>query len=207
MSKTEIFVVSAVRTAIGSYGGTLKDVALADLATTAIKASLERAGISGEQVGHVVMGTVIPTETRDAYLSRLASVNAGISKETPAYNVNRLCGSGMQAIVSAAQTILLGDAGIAIGAGAESMSRGPYIVPNARWGARLGDTQMIDYMNGILHDPFQAFHMGITAENVAERFSITREMQDQLAAESQQRAAKAIAEGRFKSQIVGVEIK
>ncbi len=207
MSKPEIFVVSAVRTAIGSYGGTLKDVPLADLATTAIKASLERAGISGDQVGHVVMGTVIPTETRDAYLSRLASVNAGISKETPAYNVNRLCGSGMQAIISAAQTILLGDAGIAIGAGAESMSRGPYIVPNARWGARLGDTQMIDYMNGILHDPFQAFHMGITAENVAERFGITREMQDQLAAESQQRAAKAIAEGRFKSQIVSVEIK
>jgi acetyl-CoA C-acetyltransferase len=207
MSKPEIFVVGAVRTAIGSYGGTLKDVPLADLATTAIKASLERSGVSGEQVDHVVMGTVIPTETRDAYLSRVAAMNAGIPKETPAYNVNRLCGSGMQAIVSAAQTILLGDAGIAIGAGAESMSRGPYIVPNARWGARLGDTQMIDYMNGILHDPFQAFHMGITAENVAERFGITREMQDQFAAESQQRAARAIAAGLFKSQIVGVEIK
>ncbi len=207
MSKPEIFVVSAVRTAIGSYGGTLKDVPLADLATTAVKASLERSGVSAEQVGHVVMGTVIPTETRDAYLGRVAAMNAGIPKETPAYNVNRLCGSGMQAIISAAQTILLGDAGIAIGAGAESMSRGPYIVPNARWGARLGDTQMIDYMNGILHDPFQAFHMGITAENVSERFGITREMQDQLAAESQQRAAKAIAAGLFKSQIVGVEIK
>ncbi|MDP9140346.1 MAG: acetyl-CoA C-acyltransferase family protein [Pseudomonadota bacterium] len=207
MSKPEIFVVGAVRTAIGSYGGTLKDVPLADLATTAIKASLERSGVSAEQVGHVVMGTVIPTETRDAYLGRVAAMNAGIPKETPAYNVNRLCGSGMQAIISAAQTILLGDAGIAIGAGAESMSRGPYIVPNARWGARLGDTQMIDYMNGILHDPFQAFHMGITAENVAQRFGITREMQDQLAAESQQRAAKAIAAGLFKSQIVGIEIK
>ncbi|QHS10283.1 acetyl-CoA C-acyltransferase family protein [Sinimarinibacterium sp. NLF-5-8] len=207
MALPEVFVVGAARTAVGSYGGTLKDTALADLATIPVKEALVRAGVAPELVGHLVMGTVIPTETRDAYLSRVAAMNAGIPKETPAFNVNRLCGSGLQAIVSAAQTILLGDADIAVGAGAESMSRGPYIVPAGRWGARLGDTQMIDYMNGILHDPFKHLHMGITAENVAERYGISRQMQDELAAESQQRAARAIAEGRFTSQIVPVEIK
>jgi acetyl-CoA C-acetyltransferase len=133
-------------------------------------------------------------------------MGAGIPHESPAFNVNRLCGSGLQAIISAAQTILLGDAQIAIGAGAESMSRGPYLMPAARWGARLGDAQMLDYMNGILHDPFGAFHMGITAENVAARYSISREMQDALALESQKRAARAVAEGRFKTQIVPVEV-
>jgi len=207
MSQKEVFVVAAVRTAIGSYGGSLKDTPLSVLATTPIRAAIERAGIAPEQVGHVVMGNVIPTEPRDAYLGRVAAMNAGVPKETPAYNVNRLCGSGLQAIVSAAQTILLGDASIAIGAGAESMSRGPYILPAGRWGARLGDTPLLDYMNGILHDPFQGMHMGITAENVAERYGISREAQDQLAAQSQQRAARAIAEGRFTSQIVGVELK
>ncbi|TJY64677.1 acetyl-CoA C-acyltransferase [Sinimarinibacterium sp. CAU 1509] len=206
MSK-EIFVVGAARTAIGSYGGTLKDTPLPDLATIPVKAALERAGVSPELVGHMVMGTVIPTEPRDAYLGRVAAMNAGIPKETPAFNVNRLCGSGLQAIVSAAQTILLGDADIAVGAGAESMSRGPYMMQAARWGARLGDTKLIDYMNSILHDPFEGMHMGITAENVAERYGITRQMQDEVAATSQQRAAKAIAEGYFKSQIVAVEIK
>ncbi|MFA5941227.1 MAG: acetyl-CoA C-acyltransferase family protein [Sinimarinibacterium sp.] len=207
MSQKEVFVVSAVRTAIGSYGGSLKDLPLADLATTAIKAAVERAGIAADQVGHVVMGHVIPTEPRDAYLGRVAAMNAGIPKETPAFNVNRLCGSSLQAIVSAAQTVLLGDTDIAIGAGAEAMSRGAYILPTGRWGARLGDAQLLDYMNGILHDPFQGMHMGVTAENVAERYGITRQMQDELAAESQKRAARAIAEGRFKSQIVGVELK
>jgi acetyl-CoA C-acetyltransferase len=207
MSQKEVFIIGAARTAIGSYGGTLKDTPLPELATIPVKAAIERAGITPDQVGHVVMGTVIPTEPRDAYLGRVAAMNAGIPKETPAFNVNRLCGSGLQAIVSAAQTILLGDADIAIGAGAESMSRGPYMLQTGRWGARLGNTQMIDYMNSILHDPFEGMHMGITAENVAERYGISRQMQDETAAASQQRAAKAIAEGRFASQIVAVEIK
>ena len=207
MNTPEIFVVSAARTAIGSFGGSLKDVPLADLATTAVKAALQRSGVDPTQVGHLVMGNVIPTETRDAYISRVAAMNAGLPKETPAYNVNRLCGSGLQAIISAAQTLLLGDAEIAIGAGAESMSRGPYLMPSARWGARMGNVQAIDYMLGILHDPFQAIHMGITAENIAERNGITREMQDALALEDQKRAALAIANGYFSEQIAAVEIR
>ncbi|MGQ0699422.1 MAG: acetyl-CoA C-acyltransferase family protein [Panacagrimonas sp.] len=207
MSQREIWVVGATRTAIGSFGGTLKDTPMSALATTAVKAAMERAGVKPQQVGHLVMGNVIPTEPRDAYISRVAAIEAGIPIETPAFNVNRLCGSGLQAIVSAAQAIMLGDCDLAIGAGVESMSRGPYLVPSARWGARLGDTQMLDYMNGILHDPFQKIHMGVTAENVSVRYGITRQMQDEAAVESQKRAAKAIAEGYFKSQIVGVEIK
>ncbi len=207
MSKREVVVVGAMRTAIGSFGGTLKDVPLTTLATTAVKAALAHAGVKPEDVGHMVMGNVIPTEPRDAYLGRVAAVEAGIPKETPAFNVNRLCGSGVQAIISAAQAILLGDCDIAIGAGAEAMSRGPYLLPAGRWGARMGDAKMLDYMTGILHDPFHAIHMGITAENVAARYGITREMQDALAVTSQQRAAKAIAEGRFKGQIVPVEIQ
>lgn len=206
MAQREIWVIGAARTAIGTFGGALKDVPLADLATTAVRAALDRCGVAPDQVGHVVMGNVIPTEPRDAYLGRVAAVGAGIPHETPAFNVNRLCGSGLQAIVSAAQVIQLGDAEIAIGAGAESMSRGPYILPAARWGARLGDSQLLDYMNGILHDPFDAFHMGITAENVAAKYSITRAMQDALAVESQTRAARAVAQGRFKSQIVAVHV-
>jgi len=206
MPRTEVFVVCAVRTAIGSFGGALKDVPLSDLATTAMRSALERGGVEPGEVGHVVMGNVIPTEPRDAYLGRIAAMNAGIAKETPAFNVNRLCGSGLQAVISAAQTILLGDAQIAIGAGAESMSRGPYLLPAARWGARMGDSAMRDYMNGILHDPFEGIHMGITAENVATRYGIGRRLQDELAVESQKRAARAIAEGRFESQIVPVEI-
>lgn len=207
MSSTEIYVVSAVRSAIGSFGGSLKDLPLADLATQVTRAAIERSGVSAEQIGHVVMGTVIPTEPRDAYLSRLASMNAGVPKETPAFNVNRLCGSGLQAIVSAAQGLLLGESDIALAAGAESMSRGPYLLPQARWGARMGDLQGIDYMVGILQDPFEHFHMGITAENVAAAHGITREMQDEVALTSQRRAARAIAEGRFDSQIVPIEIK
>jgi len=207
MNTPDIFVVSAARTAIGTFGGSLKDVPLADLATTAVKAALQRSGVDPAQVGHLVMGSVIPTETRDAYISRVAAMNAGIPKETPAYNVNRLCGSGLQAIINAAQTLMLGDADIVVGAGAESMSRGPYIMPAARWGARMGNIQAIDYMLGILHDPFHGIHMGITAENVAERNGITREMQDALALEDQKRAAFAIANGYFSEQIVGVEIR
>lgn len=207
MSTPEIFVISAARTAVGTFGGTLKDVPMTDLATTALRAALQRSGVTPEQVGHVVMGNVMPTEARDAYLSRVAAIQSGIPKEVPAFNVNRLCGSGLQAIISAAQTIMLGDADIAVGGGAESMSRGFYIVNGARWGVRMGDSAMIDYMNAILHDPFQNIHMGITAENVAARYSVSREAQDALALESHKRAARALAEGRFKSQIAPVEIK
>ncbi|AMK31539.1 acetyl-CoA C-acyltransferase family protein [Pseudomonas mosselii] len=207
MSSTEIFVVSAVRSAIGSFGGSLKDLPLADLATQVTRAAIERSGVAAEQIGHVVMGNVIPTEPRDAYLGRVAAMNAGIPKETPAFSVNRLCGSGLQAIVSAAQGLLLGDSDIALAAGAESMSRGPYLLPQARWGARMGDLQGIDYMVGILQDPFEHFHMGITAENVAAAHGISRQMQDEVALTSQRRAARAIAEGRFDGQIVPIEIK
>ncbi|MBV4504325.1 acetyl-CoA C-acyltransferase family protein [Pseudomonas sp. BW13M1] len=207
MSSKEIFVVSAVRSAIGSFGGSLKDLPLADLATQVSRAAIERSGVAAEQIGHVVMGNVIPTEPRDAYLGRVAAMNAGIPKETPAFSVNRLCGSGLQAIVSATQGLLLGDSDIALAAGAESMSRGPYLLPQARWGARMGDLQGIDYMVGILQDPFEHFHMGITAENVAAAHGISREMQDEVALTSQLRAARAIAEGRFDGQIVPIEIK
>ena len=207
MAERQVFVVSAVRTAIGSFGGALKDQSLCSLATVVVKAAIERAGIEPEQVGHVVMGNVIPTEPRDAYLGRVAAMDAGVPKETPAFNVNRLCGSGLQAVVSAAQSILLGDTDVAIGAGAESMSRGPFMMDGLRWGARLGNVEAIDYMNGILHDPWKRMHMGVTAENVAERYQITRESQDELAVVSQQRAARAISKGYFEKQIVPVEIK
>jgi len=206
MSDRDVFVVSAVRTAIGTFGGSLKDVPPSALATTAIKAAIERAAVPADQVGHVVMGTVIPTEPRDAYLSRVAAMDAGIPKETPAFNVNRLCGSGLQSIVSAAQTLLLGDAEVAIGAGAESMSRGAYLLPGARWGVRMGDAPIVDFVTGALHDPFGRMHMGVTAENVAAKHGITREMQDELAAESHRRAARAVAEGRFAGQIVPVDV-
>ncbi|WP_434518859.1 acetyl-CoA C-acyltransferase family protein [Pseudomonas sp. NFX1] len=207
MSSAEIYVVSAVRSAIGGFGGSLKDLPLADLATAVTRAAIERAGVDAGQIGHMVMGSVIPTEPRDAYLARVAAMNAGIPKETPAFNVNRLCGSGLQAIVSAAQCLLLGDTDVALAAGAESMSRGPYLLPQARWGARMGDLQGIDYTVGVLQDPFEHFHMGITAENVSAKHGITREMQDALALTSQRRAARAIAEGRFNSQIVPLELK
>lgn len=207
MSNAEIYVVSAVRSAIGGFGGSLKDLPLADLASAISRAAIERSGVAASDIGHVVMGTVIPTEPRDAYLSRVASMNAGVPKETPAFNVNRLCGSGLQAIVSAAQTLLLGDTDVALAAGAESMSRGPYLLPQARWGARMGDLQGIDYTVGVLQDPFEHVHMGITAENVAAKHGITRDMQDELALTSQRRAARAIAEGRFASQIVPIELK
>ncbi|WP_396270563.1 acetyl-CoA C-acyltransferase family protein [Ideonella sp.] len=207
MSQTkDVFVVGAARTAIGTYGGTLKDTPLSELATLAVKTAIARSGADAARIGHLAMGTVIPTEPRDAYLSRVAAVQAGLPKETPAFNVNRLCGSGLQAIISASQAIMLGDCEMAIGAGAESMSRGAYLMPNARWGARMGDTQILDMMVGALHDPFHKIHMGITAENVAEQFGISREQMDALAVESHRRAAAAIEAGRFKDQIVGVEI-
>lgn len=203
----EVVVVSGVRTAIGTFGGALKDVAPCELGALVVREALARAGVKGEEVGHVVFGHVINTEPRDMYLSRVAAVNGGVSAETPAFNVNRLCGSGLQAVVSAAQTILLGDADIAIGGGAESMSRAPYLAPAARWGSRMGDAKMIDMMLGALHDPFHTIHMGVTAENVAKEFGISREQQDQTALESHQRASRAIQAGYFKDQIVPVTIK
>lgn len=207
MTNREIYIVGTARTAIGTFGGSLKDVPNTQLATTAVKAALQRSGVAPDAVGHVVLGNVIPTDPRDAYLSRVAAIDAGIPIETPAFNVNRLCGSGLQAIVSAAQSIAQGDCDIAIGGGSESMSRGPYIDTSARYGARMGDAALIDYMLGILHDPWEKIHMGITAENVAARYGISREQQDELAALSQRRAAAATAQGRFKDQIVPVEVQ
>ena len=206
MTIRDIFIVSTARTAIGTFGGSLKDVPNTQLATTVVKAAIARAGIAADAVGHVVMGNVIPTDTKDAYLARVAAIDAGCPIETPAFNVNRLCGSGLQAIISAAQAIALGDCDVAIGGGSESMRRGPYFDQAARYGARMGDAKSIDYMLGILHDPWQKMHMGITAENVAERYGISRQMQDELAVLSQQRAAAAMAAGYFKEQITPVEI-
>ncbi len=203
----EVVFVGAARTAIGSFGGSLKDVPPADLGALVIKTALERAGVAPKEVGHVVVGHVIPSVPQDAYISRVAALNAGVPQEAPAFNVNRLCGSGLQAIVSAAQAIQLGDCDVAVGAGAESMSRGAYLSTSNRWGARMGDVKMLDYMLGALHDPRLHIHMGITAENVATRYEITREQQDAYAVQSQQRAAKAVAAGIFKDQIVPVEIK
>lgn len=203
----EVVIASGVRTAVGSYGGALKSVPPIDLGAAVVRESLARAGLEGKDVGHVVFGHVINTEPRDMYLSRVAAMNGGCPKETPAMNVNRLCGSGLQAIVSASQNILLGDCDVAIGAGAESMSRTPYASLNTRWGARMGDTKLVDMMVGALNDPFDTVHMGVTAENVAREFHITREQQDALALQSHQRAERAWAEGRFDSQIVPIVLK
>jgi len=204
---SEVFIVSAVRTAIGDFGGALKDVPPVDLGATVIREALARAAVEGGEVGHVVMGNVINTEPRDVFLSRIAAVQAGVGYEVPACNVNRLCGSGLQAIVSAAQNILLNDASVAVAGGAESMSRAPYLASGQRWGARMGDSTMVDMLLGALTDPFNQVHMGVTAENVASRYSVTREQQDALALESHRRAAAAIDAGHFKQQIVPVIIK
>ncbi len=203
----EVVVVSGVRTAIGTFGGSLKDIPTTDLAAQVVRESLARAGVNGADVGHVVFGHVVNTEPKDMYISRVAAVNGGCAKETPAFNVNRLCGSGLQAIVSASQSILLGDCDIAIGGGAENMSRAPYASLATRFGARMGDTKMVDMMVGALHDPFHTIHMGVTAENVAKEFNISREDQDALALESHQRAERAWAEGRFAGQITPVMLK
>ena len=204
---SEVYVVSAMRSAIGGFGGSLKDMPPHELGAAVIKAAIEKAGITGDDVNHVVIGHVINTEPRDQYLSRLASVNAGVTKDAPAMNVNRLCGSGLQAIVSAAQAIKLGDADVAIGGGIEVMSRGPYITPSLRWGARMGDNKVVDMMTGALTDPFEVIHMGVTAENVAKKYNITREEQDALAVESHRRARHAIENGYFKEQIVPITLK
>ena len=203
----DVVVVSGVRTAIGDFGGSLKDFAPTDLGARVVREVLSRASVEGDAVGHVVFGNVVHTEPKDMYLARVAAINGGVAQHTPALTVNRLCGSGLQAIISAAQTILLGEADIAIGGGAENMSRAPYTVPAARFGQRMGDAPLIDMMLGALQDPFQTVHMGVTAENVAKKFGITREAQDALALESHRRAARAIAEGRFKDQILPVAIK
>ena len=203
----EVVVVSAVRTAIGTFGGSLKDVPPTELGALVVRESLARANVEGKDVGHVVFGHVVNTEPRDMYLSRVATIDGGLPIETPAYNVNRLCGSGLQAIVSASQAVLLGDADIAIGGGAENMSRAPYASLNTRWGARMGDTKMVDMVVGALHDPFKTVHMGVTAENIAAKWGISREDQDALALESHRRAEKATQEGYFKDQIVPVVIK
>ena len=203
----EVVVVSAVRTAIGTVGGSLKDTPPTELGALVVREALARANTEGKDVGHVVFGHVVNTEPKDMYLSRVAAINGGCAETTPAYNVNRLCGSGLQAIVNASQSILLGDCDVAIGGGAENMSRAPFASLNMRWGARMGDTKMVDMMIGALHDPFHNIHMGVTAENVAAKYGITREMQDALAVESHNRAERATAEGRFKDQIVPVMLK
>ncbi|MCX7662445.1 MAG: acetyl-CoA C-acyltransferase family protein [Tepidimonas fonticaldi] len=203
----EVVVVSAVRTAIGTFGGSLKDVPPTELGAIVVREALARAQTPGQDVGHVVFGHVVNTEPKDMYLSRVAALQGGCAEGTPAFNVNRLCGSGLQAIVSAAQSILLGDCDIAIGGGAENMSRAPFASLNTRWGARMGDTKLVDMMVGALHDPFHTIHMGVTAENIAAKWGITREDQDRLALESHRRAQRATEAGYFKDQIVPVTIK
>ncbi len=203
---TDILILSAARTAIGTFGGSLSGFAPHQLAAIAARTALERAGIEGARVGHVVFGHVINTEPKDMYLSRLAAMGAGIPEETPAMNVNRLCGSGVQAIVSAMQALTLGDADVALAGGAECMSRAPFALTTARFGQKMGDTRALDMMTGALTCPFGTGHMGVTAENVAARYGISREDQDAFALESQTRAARAIAGGRFAGQIVPVEV-
>jgi acetyl-CoA C-acetyltransferase len=202
----EVVVVSGVRTAIGDFGGALKEFAPTALGASVVREAMSRAKVQGDEVGHVVFGNVIQTEPRDMYLARVAALDGGVSQHAPALTVNRLCGSGLQAIVSASQSILLGDADIAIGGGAENMSRAPYIMPAARFGQRMGDARIVDMMVGALNDPFDRIHMGVTAENVAQKFGITREMQDALALESHRRAARAIEAGYFKEQILPISI-
>jgi acetyl-CoA C-acetyltransferase len=207
MSGREVVVVAGVRTAIGDYGGALKDVAPTKLGALVVKEAVARSAIEPASVGHVVIGSVIHGEARDMYMSRVAAVEGGIPVGTPCLTVNRLCGSGLQAIVSAAQHIMLGDTDVAIGGGAESMSRAAYFLPSNRWGQRMGDGAVVDAMVAALHDPFGHGHMGVTAENIAAKYGFTREQQDAFALESHRRAARAIDEGRFKSQIVPVELK
>mgnify|MGYP001813493531 FL=1 len=203
----DIVILSGARTAIGTFGGSLAGTPPITLAAAAAKAALERAGVEGGQIGHVTFGHVINTEPRDMYLSRAAAMEAGIPDTAPAMNVNRLCGSGAQAIVSMIQSLAMGDAEFGLAGGAENMSRSPYILPAARWGQKMGDTAGADMMLGALNCPFGTGHMGVTAENVAAEHDISREAQDAFAMESQERAAAAIAEGRFKEQIVPVDVR
>ena len=203
----EVVILSGVRTAIGDYGGALKDIAPTELGARIVREAVDRAKIDPQQIGQCVFGNVIHTEAKDMYLSRVVGVNGGLSHASGALTVNRLCGSGMQAIVSASQYIMLGDTDAAVGGGAESMSRAAYANLSQRWGARMGDAKTVDMMVGALTDPFDTVHMGITAENVATRCGITREQQDAFAVESHRRAAAAIADGRFRAQILPIELK
>lgn len=203
----DVVILSGARTAIGTFGGSLAGVAPIDLGATVAKAALERGGVAPDRVGAVVFGHVINTEPRDMYLSRVAALQAGVPETVPAMNVNRLCGSGVQAIVSAVQSLAMGDAEVALAGGAESMSRAPYILPGARWGTKMGDMPGQDMMLGALNCPFGTGHMGVTAENVAADFGITRADQDAFALQSQERAARAIEAGYFDDQIVPVEVK
>ena len=206
-SGREVVILSGVRTAIGDYGGSLKDIAPTELGARVVREAVGRAKIDPQQIGQCVFGNVIHTEAKDMYLSRVVGVNGGLPHASGALTVNRLCGSGMQAIVSASQYILLGDTDAAVGGGAESMSRAAYANLSQRWGARMGDAKTVDMMVGALTDPFDTVHMGITAENVATRCAITREQQDAFAVESHRRAAAAIADGRFRTQILPIELK
>jgi acetyl-CoA C-acetyltransferase len=205
----EVVVVSGARTPIGGYGGSLKDIPPSELAAHCVREAVKRAGVEPETVGHVVFGNIIHTDAHDHYLARVAGVKGGLPFETPALTLNRLCGSGLQAIITAAQAIMLGDADVAVAGGAENMSRAPYLSPAMRWGARMNDTTLVDVMVAALSDPFDDCHMGVTAENVAKKYGVSREDQDKLAAESHRRAAVAIEKGYFKEQIapVGVKVK
>jgi acetyl-CoA C-acetyltransferase len=207
MQTKDVVILSGVRTAIGDYGGALKDVPPTQLAAACVREAVARSGVAPAEIGHVFFGNVIHTEPRDMYLSRVAALDGGLPDDVPALTMNRLCGSAMQAIVSAAQSIMLGDTTAAVAGGAESMSRAGYLVPAMRWGQRMGDGVMIDAMVGALTDPFGNGHMGITAENVAKRYGLGREAQDALAAESHRRAAAAMAAGHFDQQIVPVTVK
>ncbi|WP_428493253.1 acetyl-CoA C-acyltransferase family protein [Rhodopila sp.] len=203
----EVYIVSGVRTAIGDFGGSLKEIPPTELAASVAREALSRAEVGGDEVQHVVFGNVVHTEAKDMYLSRVAAVNAGITQDAPALTLNRLCGSGLQAIVSAAQAVTLGDADIAVAGGAESMSRAGYLASGMRWGARMGDSAMVDMMTAALHDPFENIHMGMTAENLAQSHQVTRGQQDELALRSHQRATRAIQQGRFRTQILPVALK
>src|SRR5436190_2638483 len=203
----DVVVLSGTRTAIGKYGGGLASVPPCDLGATVVREAVSRAGVEPSDVGHTVFGNVIHTETRDMYLGRVVSVNGGLPVETPAFTLNRLCGTGLQAIVSAAQAIKLGDCDVAVAGGSESMSRGQYWLPGMRWGQRMQDGKVVDAMIGALTDPFDDCHMGVTAENVAQDFGVSREDQDALATESHRRAAAATGAGYFKEQITPIEVK
>ncbi len=204
---SDIVILGGARTAIGTFGGSLAGTPPIELAATVSRSALERAGVAPDRIGHVAFGHVINTEPRDMYLSRVAAMEAGIPDTTPAMNVNRLCGSGVQAIVSVVQSLMLGDAEFGLAGGSENMSRSPYIMPQARWGQKMGDAATQDMMLGALNCPFGTGHMGVTAENVAKEHNITREMQDAFAVESQARAAKAIEAGHFKEQITPVQVR
>ena len=207
MTTEPVYIIAGTRTAIGDFGGALKDFAPAQLGSLVIAEAIRRAGIAPADVQNVVLGQAIQSEPKDAYIARVAAVNAGVPVEAPALTLNRLCGSGIEAIITATKGIALGEASIAVAGGAESMSRAPYVLTSGRWGQKMGNTVMLDALLEVLSDPFGGGHMGITAENIAKRYEISRETQDALAVESHRRAGRAIAEGRFKEQILPVEVK